>query len=277
MSDLSITIVVNSCLDKPYLLGEFGLSLYIEYGNKKFLFDTGAGETLLVNAANLNLNLPELDGVILSHGHREHTGGLSCLLPFKLKKIYAHPNIFEEKFARDADDFLRNVSCPVSTNTLKNNQVELCFNTDSYEIIPGLILSGEIPLTQGSEDYIPPAVFYNWTSTGLHEETLPDEQMLLINTKKGWVIVSGCGHRGIKAMLDKAKGLTGCKKFHMIIGGLHLLDANGELIKEYAKLLDQHFEKVIPLHCAGCKAIFAFASTLGEKFQLAFTGNVIEV
>ena len=57
------------------LIGEHGLSFYIEAGNRRILFDTGQTDAFLKNAHQLNIELSKVDKVFLSHGHYDHTGG----------------------------------------------------------------------------------------------------------------------------------------------------------------------------------------------------------
>lgn len=61
------------------LQGEHGLSLLVEAGEHKVLFDTGASDLFLRNARLLGLDLSDVEYVVLSHGHRDHTGGALCL------------------------------------------------------------------------------------------------------------------------------------------------------------------------------------------------------
>ena len=60
---------------------EHGLSLLIEYGDERILFDTGAGAALRPNAAKLGIDLDDVTRIVLSHSHNDHTGGLGGLVP----------------------------------------------------------------------------------------------------------------------------------------------------------------------------------------------------
>ena len=58
---------------------EHGLSFYIETKYHKLLVDTGATDMSLRNARILDIDVTEVDTVVLSHGHYDHSGGI---IPF---------------------------------------------------------------------------------------------------------------------------------------------------------------------------------------------------
>ena len=79
-SRLSLTVLVeNSAPANRDLIGEDGLSFFIETEGTKILFDTGLSGLFLANAEKLATGLRDLDYVVLSHGHIDHTGGLPAL------------------------------------------------------------------------------------------------------------------------------------------------------------------------------------------------------
>jgi len=111
-----ITLCENS-VNSRGLLGEHGLALLLESRDKKILFDTGPGLALLSNAKALRIELRDLDAVVLSHGHYDHTGGLKSLLEVDFQRplpVYAHPDIFEDKYRVDSRDSHRYIGVPWS-------------------------------------------------------------------------------------------------------------------------------------------------------------------
>ena len=94
---MKITCLVNNFSKNKDLIDEHGLSFYIEKDTKKILFDTGLGKALFYNAKILNIDLKNIDYVILSHSHNDHTGGLNEFLKINSKaKVIAHKEIFIE-------------------------------------------------------------------------------------------------------------------------------------------------------------------------------------
>jgi len=101
IQDIGITTLVENTASAPELLAEHGLSFWIEYEDKRILFDTGQSDILIQNAKALGVNLAEADAIILSHGHYDHVGGLAAVLDIAAKaKVYLHPAAIEPKFIR---------------------------------------------------------------------------------------------------------------------------------------------------------------------------------
>lgn len=70
---------------------EHGLSFYVETKQHKLLVDTGASDAFIHNAKVLGIDLTQIDSVILSHGHYDHSGGDSCICEYEseCKDLYA--------------------------------------------------------------------------------------------------------------------------------------------------------------------------------------------
>ena len=96
-----VVLADNNTYIDQYYLAEPALSIYIENGGKKYLFDTVYSDVYLKNAAKLGIDLESLDAVIISHGHNDHTGGLA-FYPKRQNKplLIAHPEIMEAKRRR---------------------------------------------------------------------------------------------------------------------------------------------------------------------------------
>ncbi|HOT10754.1 MAG TPA: MBL fold metallo-hydrolase, partial [Polyangiaceae bacterium] len=77
--EISITLVVDNRAAEG-LAVEHGFSAWIEAGDFRILFDTGQGMALPINAHNLGIEPASAHAVVLSHGHYDHTGGLSDIL-----------------------------------------------------------------------------------------------------------------------------------------------------------------------------------------------------
>src|SRR5574344_3030767 len=100
MMELKILIDNNQSKSNPKLLSEHGLSIYIEEGSLRYLFDVGASGRWSINARELGLNVEDIDHLILSHGHADHTGGLSSFLIQNSKaKIFASEKVSKYSYS----------------------------------------------------------------------------------------------------------------------------------------------------------------------------------
>ena len=61
-------------------VGEWGFAALLEADGQRWLIDTGArAETVLRNAAELNVDLSTVTDLVITHNHSDHTGGLIAL------------------------------------------------------------------------------------------------------------------------------------------------------------------------------------------------------
>ena len=124
MNNLCLTTLVEDTASEGDLLAEHGLSFWIEYNNKLILFDTGQSDILIRNAEILGINLSQTDAIILSHGHYDHTGGLSEILDIAPNStIYLHPAAIDPKFCRKASG-IKTIGMPyLAQEAIRNHHV----------------------------------------------------------------------------------------------------------------------------------------------------------
>lgn len=142
-----VVLADNNTYIDQYYLAEPALSIYIENGDKKYLFDTGYSDVYLKNAERLGIELESLDAVIISHGHNDHTGGLA-FYPKKQKKplLIAHPGIME---AKKADGLC--ISLPVSEAYLQERFI-FKLTKEPLWLDDQLVFLGEIPRVNDFEN-----------------------------------------------------------------------------------------------------------------------------
>ena len=86
---MKIVTLIENLANRSGLIAEHGLSFYIETDKSKIIFDTGQSSLFLNNAKKLNINIEDVDALVLSHGHFDHTGGLYPFLEANKKaKIF---------------------------------------------------------------------------------------------------------------------------------------------------------------------------------------------
>lgn len=269
-----ITILVENTTPVPGLIGEYGFAALVEYGGIKYLFDTGSGDALLKNTQFLGINLKDVAGVIISHGHFDHTGALLPVLSLlSHKKIYAHKDIFLRRPLLLGPGVFREIGCQVSYEELINQGAELHFIDDFTMISPGVYLTGEIPRNNDFEDV--GGNFKVKINDELVDDKLLDDMALVIDEEDGLIIISGCAHAGMINTIDYALQKTGKEKIKAYIGGTHLIGASAErLDKTIANLERYDIEKIIVCHCTGFYAASVLHAKLGPKIIKGETGMV---
>jgi 7,8-dihydropterin-6-yl-methyl-4-(beta-D-ribofuranosyl)aminobenzene 5'-phosphate synthase len=257
------------------LMGEHGLSFYVEADNRHILFDTGQNLAIANNAGVLGIDLGRVDTVVLSHGHYDHSSGLKSLLGCNRDfTLHAHPDAFDPKLRR-AGDKHKYIGIPLDRNTLEQKGIKIQLDKEPSLIAPGITTTGEIALKNDFEAV--EADFYLKKGDDYPADTLADDRALILDTQKGLVVLLGCSHRGVVNTLDHVTQVAGRNTIHAIMGGLHLGKASDEKL---ARIVDHlrafGLEQIGLGHCTGPKAFVALSNAFKERVFLNTVGNVIE-
>jgi len=262
---LSLMVLVdNTTLTDHYFLGEPGLSFILETKGKKILFDTGYSGAFIANAEKLGISLRDLDYVVLSHGHRDHTNGLVPLAsllteakvntsPYKVPELISHSRCF---YPRPKTP-LPNIGSILSEAEVRK-QFKVNLSDKPLWITEDLVFLGEIPRKFSFE----------WTDPGLRKivhpdgimepDLLLDDSALSFRSNEGLVIITGCSHAGICNITEYAREVCGVRKVVDIIGGLHLLSPERERIKETGTYLrNLHLKALHACHCTSLSSKIA--------------------
>ena len=208
-----ITIIYDNTAWQKSLSADWGFACLVEARGKKILFDTGAkGPLLLTNMQALQIDPRTIDSVFISHGHWDHTGGLTDFLRIQPVGVY---------FPRSC----QNNGLPPESVPVK----------DPLEIYPGIHTTGEL--------------------NGI-------EQSLVIREGNGVVVVSGCAHPGVEAILAAAASFG---RIRALVGGLHGFD-NFPLI--------ENLEAVCPTHCT--RHVKEIEVRFPDKFISGGAGRILE-
>ena len=171
---LKITTLVENAVAQggKSLLAEHGLSFYIEAGERRILFDTGQNLAISNNARHLGIELNKVDTVILSHGHYDHTGGLQSLLECNSNFIlHAHPDVFRQKLKQQNGRY-KYIGIPLDKSTIEKRGAAVKLEKKPVEIAPGILASGEIPLTNDFERLFD-ACDCVWSSSDWIDDPMP--------------------------------------------------------------------------------------------------------
>jgi len=273
---IKITLIVEDTVNRAGLIAEHGLAFLLEYKSKYILFDTGQGLAIAHNAKHLDLPIEKVDTVILSHGHYDHTGGLSYVLEKSPNvKILSHPLAFENKYVCKNQTF-QSIGMPQNIkDTIHKQNNHIIFNAEPIEIYDGLYVTGQIPRITDFEDT---GGYFFVDEQCQQSDSLLDDQALYFESSQGIVVVLGCAHSGIINTLKYISHLTNRKHIYSVIGGMHLLSASKERIaRTICEMKKFDIQYIYPMHCTGMQAILSLCLEFKTKCHQLDSGASIVI
>ena len=274
---LHLDIICENTVGRPILAcGEHGFACLVKTSDGSWLFDTGSGSTLLANMTALGHDAHKVDGVILSHGHYDHCGGLLPLLKkVGSRPVYVHSQIFSERFWQGQHE-QRDISLPYSRSDLEAAGASFNLIDVLTEIAPGLYFSGLIPRSFPLETGDPHLVRRSRDRESWVADEFPDDAALAIKMSKGLVILLGCAHAGLVNTIEHFRNTFGNTHIHAIIGGTHLGPASDEQFSatlDYLKQLD--FDRLGVSHCTGQIRSAQLYASFPNKVFFANVGTTV--
>jgi len=263
-------------------LAEHGLSIIINVkaGTEEhiFLMDTGVTPTCLFHNFDVFcINMKKIEGIILSHGHFDHFGGLIAFLGKASKGIdlVLHPEAFLERRLNLPGLEAKAKMPDLDEEALKKTGVILHKTKKASTWFSDLVLSfGEVERVTDFEKGFP------WAEAKINgrwvADPFNDDQGIAINVKgKGLVIIGGCSHAGIINTIKHAQKISRINKVHAVLGGFHLSGPIFEPIIgptiEEMKIINPDY--IAPMHCTGWNAMKQFADKMPDKFLLNCVGT----
>jgi 7,8-dihydropterin-6-yl-methyl-4-(beta-D-ribofuranosyl)aminobenzene 5'-phosphate synthase len=264
---LSLTVLVdNTTITDRYFGGEPGLSFLIETDGKKILFDTGYSDLFLQNAQKMGINLLDLDMVVLSHGHLDHSGGLYPLIrhmtrsiiegiPVKKPLLVAHPWCFYPRPKFPVPD----TGIVISEQEL-SRFFDVITTTVPRHLTTNLVFLGEIERTFKFEQVDPGTRKIIMPDGAAKDDRILDDSALAFRTSEGLLIITGCSHAGICNIVERARSVCGERRVIDIVGGLHLLSPEQSRLKKTAEYLrDLQLKSLHACHCTSLSSKIALA------------------
>jgi 7,8-dihydropterin-6-yl-methyl-4-(beta-D-ribofuranosyl)aminobenzene 5'-phosphate synthase len=236
---LRITVLFDNTAADPRLRAAWGFAALIEHAGHALLFDAGGDPGILLgNLDSLGIGVRRIEAIAVSHAHGDHVDGLPGLVERGVRvSLYVLP------------------SFPPAFRERFGHAFTLVETSRGQELAAGVFSTGEM---------VDPAV------------RIP-EQALVVPSDSGLVIVTGCSHQGVVAIVRRAVEMFHAPVY-LVLGGFHLLDKSGpqveEIIAEFRRL---GVRKVGPAHCTGERAIAMFAAAYGADFVRLGAGRVVMV
>ena len=277
---MKITIICENTVGRRIGLGEHGFSAFIEADQRNYLFDTGSGHSVVRNSLELNKDLRTINKIFLSHGHYDHTGGLPEVLKLKGRvDVHGHPHVFLDRFhviKENEKETKIFVGLPYKKKFLESLGANFILNTDFREVEKGIFLTGEVPRKTFFEK--PDPILFSEIDGKTEQDFFSDDQSLILDTKKGLILVLGCAHSGVINIINYVTHKTGKEKFFAILGGTHLDFLTPEQLEESIKALKKmKIEKIGVSHCTGMKAAFRLHQEFGDRFFYGHVGSGLEI
>ena len=271
---IEIISLVDNTVTTRGLIAEHGLAFLVRIGERTILFDTGAGDAVVQNMLSLGLNPRKIAAIALSHGHYDHTSGLKkiCEITGPLS-VYAHPDVFTAKYRLREGEEAKYIGIPWSRAELETSGAIFHLSRQPVEVTEGVILTGEVRRRQTFEAL---SREFRLLAGGEYlQDSLWDDQSLVITTREGPLVLLGCAHSGLISTLEHVLELTGASRIFAVIGGTHLRDAGPERLQETIKALPRFdLQYLVACHCTGFRASVSLYQALGDRFIYNEVGRV---
>jgi 7,8-dihydropterin-6-yl-methyl-4-(beta-D-ribofuranosyl)aminobenzene 5'-phosphate synthase len=271
--------ILSTMLADDQGFGEWGFAALVEADGHRILFDTGAHpDTVLRNLAALKIDIADIQEVILSHHHLDHTAGLVTLRqslakrsPKALTTAYAGKGMFYPRPDSNGSEGNTMIAAKRAYEAAGGRVVEL---NEPRQLYPGIWLTGPVPRKYPERNWGGNRKLRLADGTEA-EDNLPEDQTLVVETAKGLVIVAGCSHAGIINILDYARTRIRQAPIHAVIGGLHLFTAKEETLAWTAtKFKEFGLQNLLGSHCTGIEAVYRLRELTGLTRKTAAVGAV---
>lgn len=280
-----VCLIENTAIDEN-LFYEDGFSLFVEFGGKNYLIDTGLTGKAVDNARRMRLPINELSAVFLTHNHLAHTGGIDAVMKLNPEaQIYLRAGAKIEVFKKNG---LFKAAVGQGRSFFKKYADNLILYNSFSEVCDGFYLAS-------CEDFEEKHINPDRTYFRLGEDEkrqipfdFSDESFAVIFPKKrkadGLILVGGCFHCGAANMLATVEERWHGIPILAVIGGFHFAGANpkalncpAEFVASTARALKSSgAEKVYACHCTGFKGFDGLDEILGDRILYLGGGEALE-
>lgn len=276
---MRITVLMENTGPSEFKI-EHGLSLYIEFNDKKYLLDAGPSDSFFKNAHALSIDLDRVDKAVLSHGHYDHGDGFMVFLnQYKDKVVYGAKNIFDDYYSGSGGS-VHYIGLSSKLKQMKNrfNTISMDTKIDEkiYLILDDVSNTKEIGVQKK---------LYKKVDDVLQPDNFDHELSLVFDTPKGLVICNSCSHAGLESIVDNIKKRLN-KPVYAYVGGLHMKSTKNhietssfteEQIQNLCIFIEKNIQYVLTGHCTGNVSYDLLKKYLKDRIDFLTTGKTIEI
>ncbi|GAO31749.1 MBL fold metallo-hydrolase [Geofilum rubicundum] len=276
-------LIDNNYHPEKALLSEHGISIYFETDGYKWLFDTGNSSQFIDNANALGIDLSDVDFVLLSHVHKDHTGGLAAFLAINTKaRVLLSAHIPGHRYFSLRHGDRRNITMDVSVLEKHSDRIQW-IDKSAY-------ISDHVTVIANIHNDFPTPKANSKLFIEKNGELVPDafkhEIAIAVGTEGGLIVFSGCAHNGLLNTIRSSVEFTGIPQVKACIGGTHLPDKSDKMSYESEEDILAIARQVKDLypemtlftgHCTGSNAQRILKSVLGDKMDVFYSGYTSEI
>lgn len=274
-------MVIKVLMDNEAASDEFrsehGLSLYIETGSRRILFDTGESGAFELNAEKLGVDVADVDYLVLSHGHYDHGGGIKRFFELNSKaKAFVNRRAFEEHWTVKPDGTRKYIG--LDRSLLDTGRIVLVEDyhvvDDGIELFSGI--KGDRLTPSGNQD-----LYMIHSGELVHDDFAHEQNMLVTEDGKG-ILFAGCAHRGIVNIIEEI-AVEGNILLEAVIGGFHLYNKSrgtsedAETVEAVGRYLKESGPRYYTCHCTGLEAFGRLKETMDGRLDYLAAGSTIEI
>ena len=279
---MKIQVLIENTTNSD-LTAEHGLSIFIEYNDRKILLDAGTTSAFMDNAHKMNVDISSADFCVLSHGHYDHSGGFAGYLEENRdKNIYAM-NTATAEYYSGSGGHIHEIGIP--KNVYPAYSDNFIFIDKPTELAEGIYL---IPHnTDGLEKIGERAKLYKKVNDSYMPDDFSHEMSLVFDTDNGLVIFNSCSHSGIVNIIEEVKAYFNDRDVYAFFGGLHMKGkkndveictfSDTEIEHMTAYLKKNGIKKLYTGHCTGRVGFEMIKKYMGENVEYLMTGREIEI
>lgn len=263
---ITITTLAENLVYGKGLQGEHGLSLFVDMSGNKVLFDTGASDTFIHNARQMGIDLNDVDYLVLSHGHRDHTGGLHSFLNLnRHAQVVCKREILQPKYKLERENGL------IRPEVLDLTRFR--FVEETEEILPGIFVFPDLPVTDKDDTHF--EHFFTVTEGKKIPDNFCDELALVLKRGHDLAVLSACSHRGITNILRTVQATFPDDHLKLLLGGFHIRTTGTEKYEIIARYLSHNLPQRLGVcHCTGVDQYALFHQSFADRLFYNYTGWV---